>query len=495
MNAAGQPVHRLRLSEAVWTRLRDAHLAPGKRVETMSMLLGHSHRGDDGAVTVVVSSPDDVLLLAPDCFDRQSSHAVVLSREVAGQLNWRAVSGGHTAIVNCHDHHFATHATWSCTDDEGDLADAAHHASVISTYTAPLRPLVAASMLIARRDCAARVVHAPGVQPLQPMRVDRVGLGLRALGRLQPHPGSARHQRLARHRGIVAPHTQALMAELHVVVAGCGGTGSIAAEALARIGIGRITLVDADLVEASNLNRLQGAGEGDIGRPKAEVLAARLRALFPDLQVVACVDALPGGAATRAACMADVLLGCVDDNAARWFLNRLAVQYGIPYMDCGVLVQRGRPATMYTRVSSVLPGVAPCGHCSPLQWFERATPQRLLDPATQRAARGAGYVEHAGRAGDGDPSIYPLNLQAVGTLVQNLLDFLDGGRPTALSVFQRSDRPLVERVDAAAFGGRVPDDCPVCNCLLGRCASLDLPGSAPAVAEPILPTADFFVKE
>lgn len=71
----------------------------------------------------------------------------------------------------------------------------------------------------------------------------------------------------------------------HVVVIGLGGVGSHAAEALIRSGIGRITLVDFDLVCVTNTNRQLQAVRGAIGKPKASVLAERLRLINPQATI------------------------------------------------------------------------------------------------------------------------------------------------------------------------------------------------------------------
>lgn len=72
----------------------------------------------------------------------------------------------------------------------------------------------------------------------------------------------------------------------HVIVFGLGGVGSWCAEALARSGVGRLTLVDEDSVAESNLNRQVCALGSTIGRPKAEVMAARLRDIAPDAELI-----------------------------------------------------------------------------------------------------------------------------------------------------------------------------------------------------------------
>ncbi len=71
----------------------------------------------------------------------------------------------------------------------------------------------------------------------------------------------------------------------HVMVIGVGGVGSFAAEALARSGVGRLTLVDHDVVAPSNTNRQLQALTGNMGRSKAHALADRLRQINPDAKV------------------------------------------------------------------------------------------------------------------------------------------------------------------------------------------------------------------
>ena len=79
--------------------------------------------------------------------------------------------------------------------------------------------------------------------------------------------------------------TVARLQDKHVCIVGLGGVGSWAVEALARSGVGRLTLVDADEVCLSNTNRQLHALDGQFGRGKAEVLAERCRAINPAMQV------------------------------------------------------------------------------------------------------------------------------------------------------------------------------------------------------------------
>lgn len=75
------------------------------------------------------------------------------------------------------------------------------------------------------------------------------------------------------------------LAARHVLVAGLGGVGSYCADALARAGVGRLTLVDHDVVAPSNINRQLPALLSTVGRPKAELMAARIADINPACRV------------------------------------------------------------------------------------------------------------------------------------------------------------------------------------------------------------------
>ena len=73
--------------------------------------------------------------------------------------------------------------------------------------------------------------------------------------------------------------------QAHVLVVGVGGVGAYAAEMLCRAGVGRLTLVDADTVQPTNINRQLPALHSTLGQPKIEVLAARFRDINPEVEL------------------------------------------------------------------------------------------------------------------------------------------------------------------------------------------------------------------
>jgi len=117
-----------------------------------------------------------------------------------------------------------------------------------------------------------------------------------------------RLDRFARH--IVLPELggagQVALAGAHVVLIGCGGIGSPALQYLAGAGVGRLTLVDDDTVDASNLQRQTIFGEGDIGRAKAELAAEWVGRFDAALKVSAHVGRIGGTNAAQILQDADV---------------------------------------------------------------------------------------------------------------------------------------------------------------------------------------------
>jgi tRNA A37 threonylcarbamoyladenosine dehydratase len=93
------------------------------------------------------------------------------------------------------------------------------------------------------------------------------------------------HRRFDRMGRLVGDAAMRKLLSSHVMVIGLGGVGSWAAEALARSGVGRLTLVDFDLVCVTNANRQLHAMRGTTGKPKVTVMAERLRAIHPTCEV------------------------------------------------------------------------------------------------------------------------------------------------------------------------------------------------------------------
>jgi tRNA A37 threonylcarbamoyladenosine dehydratase len=116
----------------------------------------------------------------------------------------------------------------------------------------------------------------------------------------------------------------------HVFLAGLGGVGSYAAEALARAGVGTLTLVDHDVVSGSNLNRQLPALHSTLGRKKIQVMAERIRDIEPSCRVRLVDDFLdPGNVAEHLPDACCVVLDAIDSLSAKVALVVEAWQRGL----------------------------------------------------------------------------------------------------------------------------------------------------------------------
>jgi len=183
-----------------------------------------------------------------------------------------------------------------------------------------------------------------------PFATPRSGLlTLRRPERPSPEPGPAseapspseeeryrlhrRFDRMGRLVGDAGMHT---LLGSHVMVIGLGGVGSWAAEALARSGVGRLSLVDFDLICVTNSNRQLHAMRGTTGKPKATVLAERLRQIHPSASVEDIREFYEP--ATSEALLArgpDLIIDAIDNLAAKAHLVARARELEIPIVVSG----------------------------------------------------------------------------------------------------------------------------------------------------------------
>ena len=131
----------------------------------------------------------------------------------------------------------------------------------------------------------------------------------------------------------IGPTGQQLLAHAHVVIVGVGATGAATASLLARAGVGRLTLIDRDFVEPSNLQRQMLFDEADAraSLPKAEAARLHLTRINSSIHVTAHIaDLVPANAPTLLA--ADLVLDCTDNFETRYLINDLCVRDHRPWI-------------------------------------------------------------------------------------------------------------------------------------------------------------------
>jgi sulfur-carrier protein adenylyltransferase/sulfurtransferase len=141
-----------------------------------------------------------------------------------------------------------------------------------------------------------------------------------------------------------------------VLIVGAGGLGTPSATYLAAAGIGRIGIVDFDVVEASNLHRQVLFGEDDLGRSKAEVIKERLRRVNPHVQVDVHRVRLDSSNALQILADYDIVVDGTDNFPTRYLINDACVLLNKPNVYASVFRFDGQASTF-------LPGEGPCYRC------------------------------------------------------------------------------------------------------------------------------------
>lgn len=149
---------------------------------------------------------------------------------------------------------------------------------------------------------------------------------------------------------------QRKLAEAQVLVAGCGALGSHTAVALLRAGVGRLILVDRDVLEESNLPRVAAFTLEDVGLPKAHALARRLHEIYPEAEVETRVIHLGPREAEELVPEADLVVDGLDNLESRYLVNDACVKHGVPWVYTAVLAT-------YGMTMPIVPGKGPCLRC------------------------------------------------------------------------------------------------------------------------------------
>jgi molybdopterin/thiamine biosynthesis adenylyltransferase len=142
------------------------------------------------------------------------------------------------------------------------------------------------------------------------------------------------------------------------LVIGAGGLGSPVALYLGTAGIGRLTLVDHDTVDLTNLQRQIAHDMSRVGRPKVDSAAASVRAINPEVQVVALRERADSRRLDALVAEADVVLDCSDNFATRHAVNAACVAHARPLVSGAAIGFDGQIAVYDTRVED-----APCYAC------------------------------------------------------------------------------------------------------------------------------------
>lgn len=384
--------------------------------------------------------------------DRISASPLHVTWSTRGFVRHLARATAEGFVLGIAHSHPGGHAIFSAQDDrnERELARA------VGNRNGSAHPLV--SLLVAGDGLAARAWTDGEATALR--RTSVSGRRLRFFGRLGD--GREPTEVFDRQGRLFGQAVNDTLRDMRVAVVGCGGTGSPVVMLLLRLGVGQLLLIDKDVVEVTNLNRIHGARRSDVGAPKVEVLARVVREANLGVNV-ATLRAWTGAPEARDPLKAcDVIFGCTDDHDGRSLLSRLAYFYGIPLIDVGlrmVPAQGAIPYSITARLSVVTPGAA-CLLCRNVIDPARAREEHLerTDPEQFRRLKAEAYVQGGG---DPAPAVVTFTTEAAAMAVNELLQALTGFRGAEGMVRGRFRR--MEVVDERTVSIRPRAGCQVCD--------------------------------
>jgi proteasome lid subunit RPN8/RPN11 len=336
---------RLVLTAELLTQLRTELLE--SPLETCAILYGRAVLKKRGLVRIVVREFQRV---TEADYQEHTEVSAQLRPEFVAAVTQRARKNGES-LVFVHSHPFPLNE-YSATDDVGEKK--------LRDFLADRTPgIIHATLLVTPETTIARVLGGKET-------IEVVGVGPQLLWGAEIEGGET-NQAFDRQVRVFGEASQRRLRAMRVGIVGLGGTGSIVLEQLAHLGIGRFLLIDPDVVERTNLNRLVGATEIDISKPKVETAAAFAKRINPKVQVEAiCGSVLLASVAEQLADV-DFLFCCTDSHGSRAVLNQFAYQYLVPSIDMGVaIVSKNKKITdVVARSQMLAPGLG-CLMCGDL---------------------------------------------------------------------------------------------------------------------------------
>ena len=239
-----------------------------------------------------------------------------------------------------------------------------------------------------------------------------------------PVPVDHSHIEVGRPTAAFGKRMVAELRRLSAAVVGASGTGSIVIEQLARLGFGRLVLVDPQIAEIKNQNRIVNARKVDVDKKRPKVEVAKIA--IDEMGFGTIVEALPFDVVDRrsveAVASCDIIFGCVDSAEGRDVLNRIASHYLAPYLDLGVGIVELLDSTI-DQINGVVHYLKPGGSSLLSRGAYRpeqvaADAMRRRNPAQYEQLRREKYIEGADEEA---PAVISVNMTVAALAVDECL--------------------------------------------------------------------------
>jgi proteasome lid subunit RPN8/RPN11 len=319
-------------------RLRSEMLACSE--ETCAILFGRAVEVDGKLARIIVRESREA---SASSYEIRTSTRAQLRPEFVAEAAQRARQSKESVIF-VHTHPFAMNH-FSSIDDDGEKK--------LQDFFAQRVPCIAhAAMLITPEATIARELGKKEALEVVAIGPD-VTFGQSCIRDEQDN----QYDRQIRAFG---KEGQSILKRLRVAIVGLGGTGSVVLQELAHLGVSDFVLLDPDVIEETNLNRLVGSGPDDIGASKVELAKKTALRINPNSKVSARQQSVLSVKSTLGLADVDFIFGCTDSHGSRAVLNQFAYQYLVPTIDMGVVIatSKNKVSHVAARTQMLAPGIA-----------------------------------------------------------------------------------------------------------------------------------------
>jgi molybdopterin/thiamine biosynthesis adenylyltransferase len=330
--------------------LEKALLPNDATTEHCAVLFAFQTRRADGLVRLLVREID---IPGQEDYAAQGKCEAVLTPHYVARVTKRARRDGQSLIFT-HSHPGNSPPEFSWADDDGE-----EHLARFLGWRHPDH--LCAALVMSRGGLQARRLGTQEKARVIVLGEQRTVLADPAATAAAPGVQFDRQIRAFGEAG------QRAIERLRVAIVGLGGTGSVIAEQLVRLGVRDFILIDPDVLEETNLNRVVGSVTSDTGRPKVDVAADAIVRVAPAARALSVQGDVVRTRIARALTEADFIFGCTDSHGSRAVVQQVAYQYLIPCIDMGstITTTEGTLGGIFGRVQLLAPGLA-CLTCSGL---------------------------------------------------------------------------------------------------------------------------------
>jgi molybdopterin/thiamine biosynthesis adenylyltransferase len=325
--------------------------------------------------TIIVK---EIITLQSDDLVVHTRHGLEIKEKVYREILLKAKIL-ELSIIVFHSHPFAQKAWFSSIDDSNDLL----HGKFIKKH---IPFIFYANVIVSQNEFKARLFDKRRETFID---IDKI----KAFGKFSGSKDNSNLTEYDRNYRAFTKPGQKIISSQKVAIVGCGGLGWQIALQLTSLGVGKLLLIDPDKIEKTNLNRLPALPHSKAGKSKARILASILKIMSPRVQVNYRSKSVLDRKVENELKDYDIIVGAIDSENIRLFLNNFSVKYLKYYLDAGseIILENGIIKHAGGQVTTVIPGTTPCLCCNHLLDYKMISYENL-DTREKQAEVEGGYI-------------------------------------------------------------------------------------------------------